>query len=50
MYLLILVIIVRKYPKVDMVPAQFTAGIAAAVIGFIVAFICEWIYVTFIKD
>ena len=33
----ILVIIVRKYPKVDMVPAQFTAGIAAAVIGFIVA-------------
>ncbi len=21
-----------------------------AVIGFIVAFICEWVYVTFIKD
>ena len=33
----ILVIIVRKYPTVDMVPAQFTAGIAAAVIGFLIA-------------
>ena len=33
----VLVIIVRKYPKVDMVPAQFTAGILAAFIGFIVA-------------
>ena len=33
----ILVIIIRKYPKVDMVPSQFTAGIAAAVIGFLVA-------------
>jgi len=33
----ILVIIIRKYPNVDMVPAQFTAGIAAAVIGFLVA-------------
>ena len=33
----ILVMIVRKYPSVDMVPAQFTAGIAAAVIGFLVA-------------
>ena len=30
----ILVMIVRKYPKVDMVPAQFTAGIFAALIGF----------------
>jgi len=33
----ILVMIVRKYPSVDMVPAQFTAGIAAAIIGFLVA-------------
>tara|TARA_Y100000590_G_scaffold256388_1_gene287900 strand:+ start:1597 stop:2469 length:873 start_codon:yes stop_codon:yes gene_type:complete len=33
----VLVIIVRKYPKVDMVPAQFTAGILAAFIGMIVA-------------
>ena len=30
----VLVVIVRKYPKVDMVPAQFTAGIVAAAIGF----------------
>jgi len=29
--------IVRKYPKVDMVPAQFTAGVFAAIIGLIVA-------------
>ena len=33
----ILVIIVRKYPKIDMVPAQFTAGVIAAIIGFIFA-------------
>lgn len=33
----ILVIIIRKYPKVDMVPAQFTAGIFAALIGLFVA-------------
>ena len=33
----ILVVIVRKYPKVDMVPSQFTAGIAAALIGFFIA-------------
>ena len=33
----ILVIIVRKYPNVDMVPAQFTAGVAAALIGFFIA-------------
>ena len=33
----ILIIIVRKYPKVDMVPAQFTAGIFAALIGYFVA-------------
>ena len=33
----ILVMIVRKYPNVDMVPSQFTAGVAAAVIGFLIA-------------
>ena len=33
----ILVIIIRKYPNVDMVPSQFTAGIVAAAIGFFVA-------------
>ena len=33
----ILVIIIRKYPNVDMIPAQFTAGIFAAIIGFVVA-------------
>jgi len=33
----VLVIIIRKYPNVDMVPAQFTAGIFAAVIGFLIA-------------
>ena len=33
----VLIIIVRKYPTVDMVPAQFTAGVIAAVIGFLVA-------------
>jgi len=33
----VLIIIVRKYPKVDMVPAQFTAGIIAALIGYLVA-------------
>ena len=33
----VLIIIVRKYPKTDMVPAQFTAGIMAAIIGFLVA-------------
>ena len=33
----VLVIIIRKYPNVDMVPAQFTAGIFAAIIGFLVA-------------
>ena len=33
----ILVIIIRKYPNVDMVPSQFTAGIAAAIIGFLIA-------------
>jgi len=33
----VLVIIVRRYPKTDMVPAQFTAGVLAALIGLIVA-------------
>jgi len=33
----ILVIIIRKYPNVDMVPAQFIAGVFAAIIGFLVA-------------
>ena len=33
----ILVIIIRKYPSVDMIPAQFIAGVFAAIIGFIVA-------------
>jgi drug/metabolite transporter (DMT)-like permease len=33
----VLVIIVRRYPNVDMVPSQFTAGIAAALIGFFIA-------------
>ena len=33
----VLVIVIRKYPNVDMVPAQFTAGIASAIIGFFIA-------------
>jgi len=33
----ILVIIIRKYPNVDMVPAQFIAGIFAAIIGYVIA-------------
>ncbi len=33
----ILIIIVRKYPDIDMVPAQFSAGIFAALIGYFVA-------------
>ena len=33
----ILIMVVRKYPQVDMVPAQFTAGVAAAIIGFFIA-------------
>ena len=33
----VLVVIIRKYPNVDMVPAQFTAGVAAGIIGFLVA-------------
>ena len=33
----ILIIVVRKYPKVDMVPCQFIAGVFAALIGYLVA-------------
>ena len=33
----VLIIIVRKYPNVDMIPAQFTAGVIAALIGYLVA-------------
>ncbi len=33
----VLIIIIRKYPKVDMVPSQFIAGIFAALIGYFVA-------------
>ncbi len=33
----ILVIIVRKYPNVDMIPLQFFAGIVAMLIGYIVS-------------
>jgi drug/metabolite transporter (DMT)-like permease len=33
----VLIIIVRKYPTVDMVPAQFVAGISSCVIGFLLS-------------
>ena len=33
----VLIIIVRKYPKVDMVPSQFIAGVFAALIGYLIA-------------
>jgi len=33
----ILVVIIRKYPNVDMVPAQFIAGVFAAIIGYVIA-------------
>jgi len=33
----ILVIIIRRYPSVDMVPAQFIAGVFAAIIGYFIA-------------
>jgi len=33
----VLIIIVRKYPNVDMMPAQFIAGVIAAFIGYLVA-------------
>ena len=33
----ILVVVIRKYPNVDMVPAQFIAGVFAAIIGYVIA-------------
>ena len=30
----ILIIIIRKFPKVDMIPAQFIAGVSSCLIGF----------------
>jgi len=33
----VLIVIVRKYPKVNMVPSQFIAGIFAALIGYFIA-------------
>ncbi len=33
----VLIVIVRKYPKVDMLPSQFIAGISAALIGYFIA-------------
>ena len=32
-----LILVVRKYPNVDMVPAQFIAGIFALIIGFVMS-------------
>jgi drug/metabolite transporter, DME family len=33
----ILILIIRKYPKVDMVPSQFIAGIFAIIIGYLLS-------------
>ena len=33
----ILILVIRKYPKVDMVPSQFIAGIFAIVIGYVLS-------------
>jgi DME family drug/metabolite transporter len=33
----VLVVIVRKNPNIDMIPAQFTAGVTATLIGFFIA-------------
>ncbi len=33
----VLIVIVRKYPKTNMVPSQFIAGIFAALIGYLIA-------------
>jgi len=33
----VLIVVVRKYPNVDMVPSQFIAGLFAALIGYVVA-------------
>ena len=32
----ILVIIIRKYPNIDMVPAQFIAGVFSAIVGYLI--------------
>ena len=33
----ILIIIIRKYPTVDMVPAQFVAGVSSCLVGFLLS-------------
>ena len=33
----ILIIIIRKYPNVDMVPAQFVAGVCSCLVGFLLS-------------
>ena len=33
----VLILVVRKYPNIDMVPAQFVAGIFALIIGFVMS-------------
>ena len=33
----ILIMLVRKFPKIDMVPAQFVAGISCCIIGFLLS-------------
>ena len=33
----VLIIIVRKFPSVDMVPAQFVAGICCCLIGYLLS-------------
>ena len=33
----VLILVVRKYPNVDMIPAQFIAGIFALIIGFVMS-------------
>ena len=33
----VLIMIVRKYPSVDMVPAQFIAGLSSCLIGFLLS-------------
>jgi len=33
----VLIVTVRKYPKVDMVPSQFIAGVFAALVGYLIA-------------
>ena len=33
----ILIVLIRKFPKVDMVPAQFVAGICCCIIGFLLS-------------